>query len=63
MTDPKHAASNQRKATLRERLAALEETVERQERIIRFYQAENKELSSRIRDLMRPSPLTHERDV
>lgn len=51
----RHAAENARKASMRERMAALEATIARQERIILFYQAENREQQARIRALMRPT--------
>ena len=50
-----HAKENARKRSMRERMTALEATIERQERVIRFYKAENRDLSARIRELMRPA--------
>lgn len=57
----RHDRENARKLTLRERMAEMETTIKqqeaviaRQERVLMLFKADNRELSNRVRVLMRP---------
>ena len=56
VTDNAKHAMRARKASMRARMAEMEKTIERQNRLILFYRAEHRELTARIRELMRPNP-------